>query len=164
MFWPEFLRKVFKHFRPHVNCQWFFWIEKRPAVMSLVMNMVYFLFIDPINRKMQWIIMRKAKYLLEVNVWSHQSALQRNAFKSSAVRPTITTGGATIVRTNKPIPTQRQIIPNRFKSVASVILTALADRTRNTTEILLMEKNEEIYIIYFFFWFNAKNSIMKGKI
>lgn len=79
----------------------------------------------------------KQKYLLVVNVWSHQSALQRNAFKSSAVRPTITTGGATIVRTSKPMPTQRQMIPNRFNSVASVILTALAERTRNTTEILL---------------------------
>lgn len=80
---------------------------------------------------------RKKSDLLVVNVWSHQSALHRYAFKSSAVRPTITTGGATIVRTNKPIPTQRQIIPNRFKSVASVIFTALAERTRNTTEILL---------------------------
>lgn len=86
-----------------------------------------------------------AEYLLDVNVWSHQSDLQRNAFKSSAVRPTMTTGGATIVRTNRPIPTQKQIIPNRFKSVASVIFTALAERTRNTTEILqiVLERREE---------------------
>lgn len=75
-------------------------------------------------------------YLLVVKVWSHQSALQRNAFKSSAVRPTITTGGATIVRTSKPIPTQRQMMPKRFNRVASVIFTALAERTRKTTDIL----------------------------
>lgn len=81
-------------------------------------------------------LIKKSTHLLDVNVWSHQSALQRNAFKSSAVRPTITTGGATIVRTNNPIPTQRQIIPKRFKSVASVIFTAFAERTRNTTEML----------------------------
>lgn len=85
-------------------------------------------------------------YLLVVNVWSHQSALQRYAFKSSAVRPTITTGGATIVRTNKPIPTQRQIMPNRFSNVASVIFTALADRTLNTTEILFKKKNTDLSI------------------
>lgn len=81
-------------------------------------------------------------YSLVVNVWSHQSALQRYAFKSSAVRPTITTGGATIVRTNKPIPTQRQMMPNRFNRVASVIFTALAERTLNTTEILFQRENE----------------------
>lgn len=79
-------------------------------------------------------------YLLDVNVWSHQSALQRNAFKSSAVRPTMTTGGATIVRTSKPMPTHKHMMPKRFNNVASVILTAFADRTRNTTDILVSKK------------------------
>lgn len=106
--------------------------------------------------KNQMLQKKTKKYSLVVNVWSHQSALQRNAFKSSAVRPTITTGGATIVRTSKPMPTQRQMIPNRFNSVASVIFTALADRTRNTTEILLapiangIKNNANSHVIFLF--------------
>lgn len=102
-------------------------------------------------------------YVLDVNVWSHQSVLQRNAFRSSVVRPTTTSGGATIVRISRNaltagINTRRgddwiqfettylqgeqqqhlppHRIPRRFNNDASVILTAFADRTRNITEIL----------------------------
>lgn len=46
-----------------------------------------------------------AIYVLDVNVWSHQSVLHRNAFRSSVVRPTMTTGGATMVRISRKAPT-----------------------------------------------------------
>lgn len=82
------------------------------------------------------------KNLLDVNVWSHQSVLHKYAFKSSAVRPTITNGGATIVRTSKQIPMHPQMIPKRFNNAASVILTAFAERTRNITEMLCKGKTE----------------------
>lgn len=62
--------------------------------------------------------------------------MQRNAFKSSAVRPTTTWGGATMVLTRSAIPTKPQSIPIRFSKDASVILIAFAERTRNITEIL----------------------------
>ena len=71
-----------------------------------------------------------------VKEWSHQSLLQSQAFKSSDVRLTMETGGATrvlITRSAVNIPT---IIPRRFIRSRSVILTALAERTRNITEIL----------------------------
>ena len=74
--------------------------------------------------------------LLDVKVWSHQSVRHKYAFKLSAVRPTTTNGGATIVRTSNAAPTAPHSIPKRFKRAASVIFTALADRTRNITEIL----------------------------
>lgn len=88
-------------------------------------------------------ILFTAKYSLDVNVWSHQSVLHKYALRSSAVRPTTTNGGATIVRTNNAPPMHPQRTPKRFNNAASVILTAFAERTRNITEIL---KNN--YIIY----------------
>lgn len=62
--------------------------------------------------------------------------MHRNAFKSSAVLPTTTNGGATIVRTNSATPMQPHNTPNRFSNDASVIFTAFAERTRNITDIL----------------------------
>lgn len=74
--------------------------------------------------------------LREVNVWSHQSVLHRNAFKLSAVRPTITSGGDTSVRINRATLTKPHRMPTFFISDASVIFIALAERTRNITDIL----------------------------
>lgn len=73
--------------------------------------------------------------------------MHRYAFKSSTVRPTTTNGGATTVRTNRHMPITPQMIPKRFNRAASVILTALADRTRNITDILFKkwEKPEKYY-------------------
>lgn len=48
----------------------------------------------------------------------------------------MTTGGATSVRTRRKTPTKPQSTPSLLSSDASVILTALAERTRNITEIL----------------------------
>lgn len=62
--------------------------------------------------------------------------MHKNAFKSSAVRPTTTWGGATIVLTSSAMPTKPQSIPIRLSKDASVILIAFAERTRNITEIL----------------------------
>lgn len=75
-------------------------------------------------------------HLREVKVWSHQSVLQRNAFKLSAVRATMTSGGETRVRMSRATLTKPHNKPNFFISEASVILTAFAERTRNITEIL----------------------------
>lgn len=48
----------------------------------------------------------------------------------------MTTGGATSVRTKRKTPTKPHSTPSLLSSDASVILTALAERTRNITEIL----------------------------
>lgn len=82
------------------------------------------------------------EYLLDVKVQSHQSVLHRKAFKSSAVRPTTTSGGDTTVRINKQTLITPQIIPSLFSSAASVILTALAERTLNITDILKETRRE----------------------
>lgn len=74
--------------------------------------------------------------LLRVNEWSHQSVLQSHAFKSSAVRLTIAAGGATSVLITKSAVNMATMIPSRFIKSRSVILIALAERTRNITEIL----------------------------
>lgn len=54
--------------------------------------------------------------LLDVNVWSHQLVLHKNAFKSSAVRPTTTTGGATMVLIRSATLMHPQRTPNRFSN------------------------------------------------
>lgn len=77
-----------------------------------------------------------ACHIREVKVWSHQSVLQRNALRLSAVRPTMTSGGDTKVRTRRATLTNPHNNPSFFISEASVIFTAFAERTRNITEIL----------------------------
>jgi hypothetical protein len=62
--------------------------------------------------------------------------LQRKAFRLSAVRPTMTSGGDTRVLINKATLTNPQRRLNFFISEASVIFMAFAERTRNITEIL----------------------------
>ena len=67
--------------------------------------------------------------LQEVNEWSHQSVRHRYAFKSSAVLPVMTNGGATkvrIIKNRQNIPT---IMPNLLSKSKSVILTGFADLT-----------------------------------
>lgn len=93
------------------------------------------------NKKISMLRERmKKKCLRDVKVWSHQSVLQRNAFRLSAVRPTITSGGDTSVRINRATLTKPHRMPTFFISEASVIFTALAERTRNITDILSREK------------------------
>lgn len=70
--------------------------------------------------------------------------MQRNAFRLSAVRPTITSGGETKVRTRSATLTKPHNKPSFFISEASVIFTAFAERTRNITEILRNEKGRVI--------------------
>ncbi len=74
--------------------------------------------------------------LLRVKEWSHQSVLHNHAFKSSAVRLTMAAGGATKVLITKSAVNIATMIPRRFIKSRSVILIALAERTRNITEIL----------------------------
>jgi len=69
-------------------------------------------------------------------VWSHQSVLHRKAFKLSAVRPTITSGGDTSVLISKATLTNPHKRLSFLMSDASVIFTAFAERTRNITDIL----------------------------
>ena len=69
-------------------------------------------------------------------MWSHQSVLHRKAFKLSAVRPTITSGGDTSVLISKATLTNPHKRLNFLMSDASVIFTAFAERTRNITDIL----------------------------
>lgn len=88
------------------------------------------------------LINNKRAFLLEVNVWSHQSVLHRKALRLSAVRPTITTGGETSVRTSNAKPTKPHIIPSRFSNDASVMIIVFAERIRNITEILQKKKKK----------------------
>lgn len=62
--------------------------------------------------------------------------MQRKAFRLSAVRPTMTSGGETRVLINKATLTNPQRRLSFFIRDASVIFTAFAERTRNITEIL----------------------------
>lgn len=62
--------------------------------------------------------------------------MQRKAFRLSAVRPTMTSGGDTRVLINKATLTNPQRRLSFFIREASVIFTAFAERTRNITEIL----------------------------
>ena len=76
------------------------------------------------------------RYSRVVKLWSHQSVRQRYALRSSAVRATITTGGATNVLMLRNTLNVRTMIPSRFSRLASVIFTAFADFTRKITDIL----------------------------
>lgn len=87
------------------------------------------------------------KHSQVVKEWSHQSVLQRYAFKSSVVRPTITTGGATKVLITKKMLKTATIIPRRFNRLISVILTAFAERTRKITDILKIQLLNEILLL-----------------
>ena len=79
-----------------------------------------------------------------VKEWSHQSVRQRNAFRSSAVLPTMTCGGATSVLMTRNALKMVTMTPSLFSRSRSVILTAFAERTRKITEILC--KTRKIFI------------------
>lgn len=83
------------------------------------------------------------KCLRDVKHQSHQSVRQRKAFKLSAVRPTITSGGETSVRINNNTLTKPHSNPNFLIKDASVIFTAFAERIRNITEILSQNEMKE---------------------
>ena len=69
--------------------------------------------------------------------------MQRKAFRLSAVRPTMTSGGDTRVLINKATLTNPQRRLSFFIREASVIFTAFAERTRNITEILNVCEGDE---------------------
>lgn len=69
--------------------------------------------------------------------------MQRKAFRLSAVRPTMTSGGETRVLINKATLTNPQRRLSFFIRDASVIFTAFAERTRNITEILCETREGE---------------------
>lgn len=88
-----------------------------------------------------WIFSQKIVFdevlnLHPVKLWSHQSLRQRYALRSSAVRPTMTIGGATNVRIPKNTANPATMIPKRRSKCMSVILIIFADRTRKITEML----------------------------
>lgn len=66
--------------------------------------------------------------------------MHRNAFKLSAVRPTITSGGDTSVLMSKATLTNPHKRLNFLMREASVIFIAFAERTRNITDILREKK------------------------
>ena len=70
--------------------------------------------------------------------------MHKNAFKLSAVRPTMTSGGLTSVLISSNTLTNPHRRLNFFIREASLIFIAFAERTRKITEILGgMEENKE---------------------